>query len=198
MNTDSNTMVLEEERQILSVEELAFNLPMSEVSIEENAEDLYPDMDPDPGQLIEDSSVLLEIISEQVGSKRIWQIVTACLITSVVVAAFICVDLYAERKTHIEKISQGQTNLQLTQAKFLKAAGFEAQLVKSNGELTRVQNELTGSRAELTRAQGDLKKSETGNLQRQLTDTTQRLEALQSRNAKAVKQLSERLRKLSD
>lgn len=198
MKTDTNKMVLEEEQQILSVEESAFDLPMSEITTEKDEEDL------DLGQIVQNNDILLGIITEQGRSKRIWQIATACLMIFVVIISFICLGLYMERENHIERFSQAQANIQKASSDFAqisqKAKTLEKQLVKSNEELKHIQNELTNSKAELKRAQGDLKdsKSEVEDLQSQLADTTQRLKALQNRNAEAVKRLSERLRKLFD
>ena len=198
IKTDTDKMVLEEEQRILSLEELAFDLPIPEVTTEKDQEDM------DLEQIVQNSDILLGVITEQVKSRRIWQIATACLMIFVVIISFICLGLYIERENHIERFSQAQANIQKASNDFAqisqKAKTLEKQLAKSNKELEHLQNELTNSKAELKRAHGNLKnsKSEVENLQSQLADTTQRLKALQNRNAEAVKRLSERLRKLSD
>jgi len=198
METDTNKMVLEEDQQILSLEESILGSLMPEITAQEDEQEL------DLGQIVQNNDVLLGIITEQVRSKRIWQIATACLMLFVVIISFICLGLYMERENHIERFSQAQANIQKASNNFAqisqKAKTLEKQLVKSNKELEHIQNELTNSKAELKRAQGDLKnsKSEVENLQSQLADTSQSLKALQNRNAEAVKRLSERLRKLSD
>lgn len=198
MKTDTDKMVLEEEQRILSLEELAFDLPIPEVTTEEDQEDMSLE------QIVQNSDILLGVITEQVRAKRIWQIATACLMIFVVIISFICLGLYMERQNHIERFSQAQANIQKASNDFAQisqnAKTLEKQLAKSNRELKSIQNELTNSKTELKRARSDLKnsKSEVENLQSQLADTTQRLKALRNRNAEAVKRLSERLQKISD
>ena len=184
MKTDTNKMVLEEEQRILSLEELAFDLPMPEITTENDQEDL------DPGQIVQNNDVLLEIITEQVRSKRIWQIATACLMIFVVIISFICLGLYMDHENQIEKLSQAEVNIQRVSNDFTQA----------NQKVKTLENQLASSKAELEHAQSQLSNlsSEVKNLQSQLADTTQRLKALQNRNAEAVKRLNERLRKLSD
>jgi peptidoglycan hydrolase CwlO-like protein len=147
----------------------------------------------DMGRIVQNSDVLLGIITQQVRSKRIWQIAATCLMIFAVIISFICLGLYMERENHIERVNQAEVTIQ-------KARILEKQSIKSNKELEHIQDELTNSKAELKRAQGDLEnsKSEVENLQSQLTDTRQRFKALQNRNAEAVERLNERLRKLSD
>ena len=158
---------------------------MSEITAEKDEE-----QDLDLGQIVHNSDILLGIITEQVRSKRIWQIAVACLMIFVVIISFICLGLYMERKNRIEKFSQTQANIQKASNDFAqisqKAETLETQLAKSNAELKRAQGDLENS------------KLETGNLQSQLTDITQRLKVLQNRNAEAVNRLNERLQKLSD
>ena len=184
MKTDTNKMVLEEEQQILSVEESAFDLPMSEITIEKDPEPL------DLGQITQNSDILLGIITEQVKSKRIWQIATVCLMIFAVIISFICLGLYMERQNHIERFSRAQASVQKASNDFAqisqKAKTLEKQLANSKTELEHAQGQLSNS------------SSEVKNLQKQLTDTTQRLKALRNRNAEAVKRLSKRLQKLSD
>jgi len=184
IKTDTDKMVLEEEQQILSVEESAFDLPMPEITTEKDQEAL------ELGQVTQNSDILLGIITEQVRSKRIWQIATVCLTIFAVIISFICLGLYMERENHIERFSQAQANVQ-------KASNDFAQ---TSQKAKTLEKQLVNSKAELKHAQGDLKnsKSEIENLQSQLADTSQRLKALQNRNAEAVKRLNERLRKLSD
>ncbi len=185
MKTDTDKMVLEEEQQILSVEESAFDLLMSEITAEKDEE-----QDLDLGQIVHNSDILLGIITEQVRSKRIWQIAVACLMIFVVTISFICLGLYMERENHIERFSQAQANVQKASNDFAqtsqKAKALEKQLANSNKELEHTQSQLSNSNSEVEK------------LQNQLADTSQRLKASQNRNAEAVKRLNERLRKLSD
>ena len=184
IKTDTTKMVLDEEQQVLSVEKSAFDLLMPEITTEKDQEEL------DLGQIVQNSDILLGIINEQVSSKRIWQIVTACLMIFIVIISFICFGLYMERQNHIERFSQAQASIQKASNDFAqisqKTKTLEKQLAKSNKELERAQSQLGNSSAEVKK------------LQSQLSDTTQRLKALQNRNAEAIKRLSERLRKLSD
>lgn len=182
MKTDTNKIVLEEEQQILSVEESAFDWPMSEITTEKGQEDL--------GKIVQNSDILLGIITEQVKSKRIWQIATVCLAIFVAIISFTCLGLYVERENHIERFSQAQANIQKATNDF----------TQTSQKTKTLEKQLANSKAELKRAQGDLKnsKSDVENLQSQLADTSQRLKAFQWRNAEAVKRLSERLQKLSD
>ncbi len=182
MKTDTKKIAMKEDQQILSAEESDFYLLMSEITTEKNQDDL--------GQIVQNSDILLRIITEQAGSKRIWQIVAACLTIFVVIISSICLSLYMERKNSIESFSQAQADIQKANNDFTKAD----QKVKT------LENQLSNSKAELELAQSRLSNSgsEVENLKSQLADTDQRLKALQSRNAEAVKRLNERLQKLSD
>lgn len=182
MKTDTKKIAMKEDQQILSAEESDFYLLMSEITTEKDQDDL--------GQIVQNSDILLRIITEQAGSKRTWQIVAACLTIFVVIISFICLSLYMERENSIESFSQAQAGIQKANNDFTKAD----QKVKT------LENQLSSSKAELELAQSRLSNSgsEVENLKSQLADTDQRLKALQSRNAEAVKRLNERLQKLSD
>lgn len=196
IKTDTDKIDLREIDQDLRLEEsiLGIQRPKMIAELQEFVGEAEKDEETlDLDQIIHNSDILLGIINEQVNSKRIWQIVTACSTIFVVIISFICLGLYMKHQNHIERLGQVQASVQ-------KADSLEKQLVKSNKELENIQNELTNSKAELKGAQVNLKnsKSEVENLQNQLADTTQRLIALQNRNAAAVKRLSERLQKLPD
>ena len=198
IKTDTNKMVLEKVQQILSSEELDFDLPVPEITTEEYQDEL------DLGQIVQNSDVLLEVITEQGRSKRIWQIATVSLTIFVAIISFICLGLYLERQNHIERFSRAQANIHKATNDFTqtsqKAKTLENQLAKSNEEIKHIQNELTNSKAEIKRAHGDLKnsRSEVKNLQTKLNDATQQLKELQNRNVEAVKRLNQRLNKLND
>ena len=183
MKIDVKKMLSEEDQQILSVEESAFDLPIPDVAADD-------DQDLDLGQIVQDSDILLGIITDQANSKRIWQIITVCLTIFVVIICFACLGLYMQRENYIERFSQAQADNQKSSDDFMqisqKAKTLEKELANSKTELEHAQSQLSNS------------SSEVKNLQKQLADTTQRLKALQNRNAEAVKRLSERLQKLPD
>ncbi len=83
MKTDTDKMVLEEKQQILSLEESILGLPMPEITALEDEQELGL------GQITQNSDILLGIINEQVSSKRIWQIATACLMIFIVIISFV-------------------------------------------------------------------------------------------------------------
>lgn len=184
MKTDTNKMVLEKERQILSAEESDFYLLMSEINTEKDTDDT------DMGQIVNNGELLLRIITEQAGSKRTWQIIAACSIIFVTTISFICLSLYMQHENSIERFSQAQTDIQRANDDFIKV-GQKAE---------NLENQLNSSKTDLELAQSKLanSNSEVESLKSQLTDTDQRLKALQSRNAEAVKRLNERLQKLSE
>ncbi len=144
-------------------------------------------------QIVQGNDILISVLTEQAKYKRIWQIVAASLIISVIAILFISSRLYMDRENQIEKLAKAKITTQ-------KVETLKKQSVKSKTELKYVQSELANSNAELKSTQDDLKnsKSEVENLQSRLADTNQRLKAFQNRNTEAVKRLNERLQKLSD
>ena len=196
MKTDTKKTFLEQELEILSIEDSAFDLPIPQIADDEDELDLE--------QLVGDSEILLAIITEQVRSRRLWQIAAASLIIFAVTISFVCLGLYIDRGNYTEISSLTQANIQKADNDLArisqKATTLETQLAGSNSELKTIKNELTSSKAQFKRTQGDLEnsRSKAETLQSQLTDTSRRLKSLQDRNAQAVKRLNERLIKLSD
>jgi len=193
MKTDIDEMVLQEAGQTFHLEELLLSLQKPEIiaELQDIVDGTEEDKEePDLDQIFQDGNILLEIITEQAGAKRIWQIVTACFTILVIITSFICLGLYRSRENQIEKVGLTQANIQKISNDFAQAdqkvKTLESQLASSKTELERTQGQLSNSSSDIK------------NLQNQLADTTQRLKVLQNSNAEAVAQLNERLRKLSD
>ena len=191
MKTATKKTVLQELGYDSHLEESFFDQPKPETiaELQENGDNEIGEESLNLGQIIQNSDLLLGIITDQVKCKHIWQIVAACFMMFIIIISFICFGLYMDHKNHLEKLSQSEVNIQRVSNDFTKA----------DQKLQILENQLTKSKAELERAQGRLSNSssEVKNLQNQLADTRQRLKALQNRNSEAVKRLNERLRKLS-
>ncbi len=142
-------------------------------------------------QIVRGNDILVSVLTEQAKYKRIWKIVAVILMISFVAILFVSSRLYMDRENKIEDLAKAKITAQ-------KVEILKKQFVKSSTELKRVQNDLVNSKSELKRAQIEMKnsRSELKNLQSQLADTNQRFKALRERNAKAVKLLDTRLRRL--
>ncbi|MFA6175825.1 MAG: hypothetical protein WC765_04515 [Phycisphaerae bacterium] len=192
MKTNADKIVLEEAERTSHLEELLLDLERPEVAAE--LQKFVDDTEQDEegielNQIVRNSKVLLDIITEQARVRLIWQIIAGCFLVFAVATSFICLGLYMNRGNQIEKFGLAEANIQragndIKQAE-QKIRTLQGQLADSKAELKNAQNLLDGSNADVK------------NLQNQLADTAQRLKALQNSNAEAVKQLNERLQKLS-
>jgi hypothetical protein len=192
MKKDAEKMILEETEQSSHLEELLVGLqkPKSNRQLRESNAGTKKDEDLlDLGKIAQDSDLLFEIITEQVKSKRIWQIVTICSILFAILLSFICFNLSINRTEQIEGLTKAKMDLQTAvndlKEAHIKEKALENQLAASKAELEHTQNSLNSSNSDVKY------------LQNQLSDTSQRLRTLQNNNAEIVKQLSERLQKLT-
>lgn len=191
MRTDIDKIILEEGERASHLEELLLELEKPEIAAElqELASESEKDESVELNNIVRNSKVLLEIITEQAKARLVWQIVAGCFLVLVVAISFVCFGVYLNRGNQIEKLGLAEANIQRISNEFKQA----------DQKIRTLEGQLADSKAELKNAQGrlDSSNSEVENLQNQLADTTQRLKALQNSNAEAVKQLNERLQKLS-
>jgi peptidoglycan hydrolase CwlO-like protein len=192
MRTDIDKIILEEGERASHLEERLLELVKPEIAAE--LQELAGDTEKDEesvelDQIVRNSKVLLDIITEQARARLIWQIVAGCFLIFAVMTSFVCFGFYMNRENQMEKLGRAEANIQRISNDFTQAdqktKTLESQLADSKAELKNTRS-LLGSSS-----------SDVKSLQNQLADTTQRLKALQNSNAEAVKQLNERLQKLS-
>ena len=189
MKTDTNKTILEELKQVLSLEDSILGSLTPETAAESPGSARNAKKDgkkSDLNQIVRSSDLLLGIITDQVKAKLVWQGITACLVILVIIASFICFNFYKSRENLVEKVAVVKTLEKKLADSKAEVDSIKANAMISNNELQHTQGELNNSKAEIKK------------LQDQLADVTQRLETLQNRNAEAVKLLSGRLQKLSN
>jgi hypothetical protein len=188
MKKDTNNTVLDELKQVLSLEESILGSLTPQIAAESS--EVTENTGKDEKKLysnkkIAHNDILLGIITDLARTKLFWQSIAACLVLFAVIASIVCFGLY---------ISRGNLAGKLTEMKTL-----EKKLADSKAEVDSVKAEVITSNAEFKRSQSELdnSKAETKVLREQLAVVTQRLETLRSRNAEAVKLLNGRLQRLS-
>jgi DNA repair exonuclease SbcCD ATPase subunit len=188
MKKYTNNTVLDELKQVLSLEESILGTLTPEIaaessevaeSAEKDEKKLYSN------QKIAHNDILLGIITDQARTKLVWQGVAACLVLFAVIVSIICFGLYISRGNLAEKVAEIKP--------------LEKKLADSKAEVDSVKAQAVTSSAELKRSQSELDnaKAEIKTLREQLAVVTQSLETLRSRNAEAVKLLNGRLQRLS-
>jgi len=205
MNTDYSEKLLLEEEQALRIEESMvgswdksdiFEMPnaVDDIATENEVGELE--------EVLEDSELLLGVISEQVTGKRTWQIGCACLTLVLMAASIVCYNLYVGGERQIVKLGQAEANVQTAGSMLIRAEGkvktLEAELADSKNELERVTGELTASQNEVKAFMREIAESnvKAEGLEKELADTSRQLKDMQDRNEQVVKKMKERLEQL--
>lgn len=219
MNTDYSEKLLLEEEQALRIEGSMVGLRESFDVIEagERVDEIATENEIGAlEEVLEDSELLLGVISEQAAGKRTWQIGNACLTLVLIAASIVCYNLYVRSERQIVKLGQAEANVQTAGIALVQADGkvktLEAELAVSKNELERVTGELTVSRKEVKGFMRQLAESDVraNGLERQLAEsnvkaeglgkelaeTSGQLKDLQDRNEQVVKKMKERLEQL--
>jgi DNA repair exonuclease SbcCD ATPase subunit len=189
MKKDTDNTILQELQQVLSLEDSILGSLTPETAAESPGSARNAKKDGKKSglnQIVRSSDLLWGIITDQVKAKLVWQGITACLVLLVIMLSFICFSFYSSRENLVEKVAEIKP--------------LEKKLADSEAEVAKVKANAMISYNELQRSQSDLNnsKAEIKKLQDQLANVTQRFEALQNRNAEAVKLLNGRLQKLSN
>lgn len=149
-----------------------------------------------------DSEIQFELLAAEAQAKRSWQIAAVSLSVILIVAVFITIWSLSDRKAQVNKANQAyagmyqlanDSSLEKQQGQFLKdelntskatTHDLRSELENSTAELKRLQEELNASRADVKLIRNKL------NLATQIHD------ALQEKNAKALKELTEQFQNL--
>lgn len=219
MNIDLNEILLQEEEQALRIEESILEMRKDFVAREAGA--VFDKIENGSAvskleNILEDSEFLLGVINEEATSKRIWQIIFACLAMVLVVGCFVCYNFYVSSENQMARLGEAKADVQTAGSELLqseeKVKALETELVVSKGELERVTRELAVSKGELERVTEELAGSRSevkafmrelaesnakaDNLENQLANTSGRLKDLQDRNEQVVRKMKERLGQL--
>lgn len=185
MNTDVSEKLFQEEEEALRVEESVSELRegVGILDVPETADEMS-----DIEEVLDDSELLLSVISEQVARKHIWQIGCVFLAIFFTAGCLVFYSLHVSGENQTVRLESAETNIQTAGEKLLRAERkiktLEAELTDSKVELNRVTGELTGSKAKVE------------GLEKQVTDTSRRFKDLQGRNEEVVKKMKERLKQL--
>lgn len=205
MNIDLNEILLQEEEQALRIEESILEMRKDFVAREAGA--VFDKIENGSAvskleNILEDSEFLLGVINEEATSKRVWQIIFACLAIVLVAGCFVCYNFYVSSENQMVRLGEAKADVQTAGSELLqseeKVKALETELVVSKGELERVTGELAGSRSEVKAFMRELAESnaKADNLENQLANTSGRLKDLQDRNEQVVRKMKERLGQL--
>lgn len=185
MNTDISEKLFQEEEEALRVEESVSELQdgVGILDVPAAADEMS-----EIEEVLDDSELLLSVISEQAAHKRIWQIGCAFLAIFFTAGCLVFYSLHVSGENQTVRLESAKANIQTAGERLLRAEkkvkALEAELTDSKVELKRVTGELVGSKAKV------------GGLEKQLTDTSGRLKDLQDRNEQVVRKMKKRLEQL--
>ncbi len=207
MKIDIQKTVLQESEQTSLLEELIPDMQKlgTITKLQEFVDEIEKDEEEQElDQVVHNNELLLGIITEQAQKKRIWQIVTACLMIFVVAISFIGYGFYIELGNQIEKVSQANANVKEVSANLSQASQevktLENQLLNSKAEVVRFQNESNISKAELVRLQNELNtsKAEIVRLQNKLSKSEAELKLAQSGQSSSKSEVKNLQNQLAD
>lgn len=130
------------------------------------------------------------VLSTQVRSKRIWQVLAIFSLTFLFIAVLSGLWLYMDRKVQLDRLDQYGASIQKVYEDSMQANQrveiLQNELADARVEIERLKSELSSSRAEVKTVRGEL------------TDARQRIETIQQRNSEAVERLNDQIQRLTN
>jgi len=130
------------------------------------------------------------ISTAQARLSNFWQIGTIFSAAFLLVAVFVSLWLYMDRKIQLYRLDQAYTSIQK----------MYNDITQANQKVETLQTELSGSRTEFERAQTNLNRSqsEIETTRNELAQARRNLETIQGRNAGAVEKLNSQIQELAN